>query len=408
MVKERTNKTDRCRNWCFTLNNYTKKEIEQIIENIDNNIFIYICWGFELCPSTGTPHLQGYMEFKNAKTLSAVKKIKGLFRANLSNRGGTKLEAVSYCAKELGKKVLFNELLKENNEEEAKALFESLYDTDKKIVNALRKDLKIWRSTLVPTNEKFLKKLFFEAGSFEKGLKPGARSDIDSVRDIVKSGGNMKQIIESANSFQALQFGKTLLTYQRPTRNWETEVYWITGPGGSGKTKFCYDNCPDKNDVWESSDSLKWFDGYDGEGTVIFDDFRASQASLPWLLRLTDRTPLRVPIKGGFMNWCPKIIFITSVQSPEDCYATEVEDSNHEQLLRRIDRIITLKKLDSLPEKEINEEKAERIRVMEANDKIVSSNSGAAQARINLNLMNKKNINFDLTSSLLNARRVEQ
>ena len=35
----------------------------------------YMCFGHEICPTTGTPHLQGYVYFHNAKQFNALKRI---------------------------------------------------------------------------------------------------------------------------------------------------------------------------------------------------------------------------------------------------------------------------------------------------------------------------------------------
>lgn len=61
---------ERCRNFAFTLNNYTDEEIEAL-KKMSQCLIVF---GKEICPKTGTPHLQGYVEFKNQKDFSALKK----------------------------------------------------------------------------------------------------------------------------------------------------------------------------------------------------------------------------------------------------------------------------------------------------------------------------------------------
>lgn len=63
-------KSSRFRNWCFTHNNYPSDH-EAIYKVINCK---YLIAGREICPKTGTPHLQGTIMFKDAKTFSAVKK----------------------------------------------------------------------------------------------------------------------------------------------------------------------------------------------------------------------------------------------------------------------------------------------------------------------------------------------
>jgi len=47
-------------NWCFTLNNYTDEEMEQIKNLAPSGIIQYIAFGEEI-GEEGTPHLQGYL-----------------------------------------------------------------------------------------------------------------------------------------------------------------------------------------------------------------------------------------------------------------------------------------------------------------------------------------------------------
>lgn len=56
--------------------------------------------------------------------------------------------------------------------------------------------------------------------------------------------------------------------------------------------------------------------GYDGEDRVLFDDLRLDEFPRPFLLQLLDRYPMRVPVKGDFRNWRPKVVFFTSNDDP--------------------------------------------------------------------------------------------
>lgn len=95
---------------------------------------------------------------------------------------------------------------------------------------------------------------------------------------------------------------------------------------------------------WISNDpDLKWFDGYQGQTYAIIDDFRRQGIKFSWVLRLLDRYPLLVQVKGGYTRWIPKFIIITCPVPPREAYQYmdkdgELQDwDGIEQLLRRID-----------------------------------------------------------------------
>ena len=92
----------------------------------------------------------------------------------------------------------------------------------------------------------------------------------------------------------------------------------------------------------ENHNTFQWYDGYNGQETVIFDDFREHQCKIEYLLTLTDRYKQKVAIKGGFTDWCPKVIFITSIMNPNDAISNDAHDPNNVQLLRRIRKVIHL------------------------------------------------------------------
>lgn len=57
----------------FTWFGYTDANITHL-KNLDAKTCDYLIVGFEICPKTSKPHLQGYIEFKNSVTLTAIKK----------------------------------------------------------------------------------------------------------------------------------------------------------------------------------------------------------------------------------------------------------------------------------------------------------------------------------------------
>lgn len=97
-----------------------------------------------------------------------------------------------------------------------------------------------------------------------------------------------------------------------------THVYW--GKTGTGKTRFVMNQVQDSQ-FWMPGD-YQWFDGYTGQPIVIFDDYRG-EYKLQLLLKLLDRYPMSVPVKGDFTNWCPRKIYITSNIHPRSWYPNE-------------------------------------------------------------------------------------
>lgn len=88
-------KNARHRSWCYTWNNYSPEEAERC-ESIEA---VYHVFGKEVAES-GTPHLQGFIHFKNAKTMSAVKKVFGCNALHLGQKRGTFEQASVYCKKD--------------------------------------------------------------------------------------------------------------------------------------------------------------------------------------------------------------------------------------------------------------------------------------------------------------------
>ncbi len=90
------NHSKRARSWCFTLNNYSESEINTLTQ-LKNDLSINIFCFQEEIGKNNTPHLQGVLNFKNAKSFEYIKKINS--RAHWEQCRSLK-QSLKYCCKE--------------------------------------------------------------------------------------------------------------------------------------------------------------------------------------------------------------------------------------------------------------------------------------------------------------------
>lgn len=265
--------TSRC--WCFTLNNP-----DGLLDFDDFCDGRYLVYQMELAPTTNTPHFQGYVEFSRSKRLAAVRRI--LDSAHWEPRRKTRDEARAYCMK-----------------------------IDTRIDGP------------------------YEHGSWENGGQ-GSRSDLYDMFKLVKDGKSELEILETMPQMwfryhNAVNKAK-LLIESRNRRTWKTEVHVILGPPRTGKSKLAMDMSPEA--YWKTQDN--WWDTFKGTEDVILDEF-AGWLKFTDLLRLMDRYPMQVQNKGGFVNFAPKRIFITSNYHPWDWYKNEKIKYNMTALYERVE-----------------------------------------------------------------------
>lgn len=246
--------------YSFTWNNYPENFKELLLEEP----YTYLIFGYEIAPTTNTPHLQGYIRFEFQRTISSITKtLKGIHleksRANASiNR--------QYCTKG-GDWEEYGELPKQ-----------------------------------------------------------GSRIDIKNLKAAIKKTSSIRKLIEndSITSYQHLKLAEGTMKYFEEGRNWKPQVFWYYGETGTGKTKTANEMAPDAFIHFSS----KWWDGYDGHEDVIIDDIRADTFHFQELLRLLDRYKMTVQTKGGTRQFKPKRIFITCPYHPEELFQSVNEDIN--------------------------------------------------------------------------------
>lgn len=270
----------RSKRWVFTLNNPAPEEEKSICELVgDGEVVNRVIFGREKGES-GTRHLQGRLETVERVGIKRVKELLGK-RAHVEVERGTVVQSEDYCKK----------------------------DGD-----------------------------YVEYGQTRHNEGRGRRTDLETIREDIIAGKSELDIADSYFS-QWCIYRKSFAVYRSlrgRRRTWKSYVVVLHGATGTGKTRYVHDRYPD---VWVLADpSGKWFDGYNGQEVVLFDDFD-SQIDYRFMLLLLDRYPMQVPVKGGFTNWCPKRIYITSNVNPSEWYRSAWADKDTSHLLRRLDKI---------------------------------------------------------------------
>jgi len=238
------------------------------IENVKKLKYKYLIIGDEVGES-GTPHLQIYFHLKSQAKFKVIKK--KFPKAHIEPALGNDKQNQEYCSKQ---------------------------------------------------------NILFEDGELSE---QGKRTDIETIREILTDGGNMRDIVSIAKSTQSIRMGEIHLKYFEKKRNWKPHVSWYWGATGTGKSKRAHEEMPD---AYVAMETGTWWEGYDAHEDVIIDDMRKNFSTFSRLLVLLDRYETRVECKGGSRQFVPKRIIITSCYSPEQMYETR-EDI--QQLLRRID-----------------------------------------------------------------------
>lgn len=263
--------------WVWTLNNYSEPADLLMLEDMAKEC-TYLVFGFEVAPTTGTPHLQGYCEFKKEKRASFIRKF--IPRAWIGYKAvrGSAEENRKYCLK-----------IRE---------FDIKHGT--------------------PPNDRFL-----EYGICPKlGEGQGKRTDLDAAARLIKAQGLQALIDEHPGMYihYANNFEKYAAKVEKP-RDFKTRVTVIFGPPRTGKSALAF-RFPRPFAVPKPSGDNVWFDGFDNSihDTMILEDFRGN-FKLDLLLNLSDRYQMSLPVKGKFTQMQAKHLVITSNRKPHEWYA---------------------------------------------------------------------------------------
>jgi len=266
----------------WTLNNWTETELDLAREYAQH--VKYMCWSQEV-GEEGTPHLQGYVAWDNPRSLTQFKTDLGgrlHYGDKNGNTNGSAAQNRAYCLGQVEKKGF----------------------TDN------------------PTFEEY-------------GELPEQGARTDWRRAVAHLQSNQPVYTVVAEQPQLLPCVRALERFQQLSHqplNRAVNVIILIGAAGAGKSRWAHDNYPDLYSKPEG----KWWDGYNGQKTILFDDY---YGYMPYsqLLKVCDRYPINVPVKCGYIYGQWDTVIITSNTQPEQWYPNETLYS-FKRRISRIDR----------------------------------------------------------------------
>ncbi len=269
-------KFKQARNWCFT--SFSRTINYNAIYAQYSDIIRYIVAGDESCPKTGKKHHQGWIQFHNKKTMGGVKRTLKDKTVHLEPCRGSEYQNDKYCKKDSN---------------------------------------------------------FIQLGKF---ITQGHRSDLEDIKNMIDQGKTMKNIADSHfGNYLRYHTGFSkyaeLVAKEKAKSNRDLEVILLTGQTGTGKTRLAMKESTFKI----NANNLKWWDGYEGDKTIVIDEF-ANQVPITQMLDILDIYTLRLPIKGGHTYALWNKVYITTNLEPEEFYPNAKKE-HRRALFRRITKV---------------------------------------------------------------------
>jgi len=200
----------------------------------------------------------------------------------------------------------------------------------------------------------------------------------------INDGASMTDLAEE-HGIEIIKYGRGiqhLITLKTGGRDPATrpEIYIFWGASGTGKTRKATSDYTDAYIITKpNSDGNLWWDGYQGQETVILDEFYG-WIKYDMLLRLLDRYPIQVPVKGGFVKLRAHRWILTSNKPWTDWYPN-IDDTS--ALKRRIQEWGQVTEFKVLKAKDCSFNNKEHIRRLEKrmqNNDVFHEDNGAVHA----------------------------
>lgn len=263
---------------------------------VEGRLSGFVC-GREVAPTTGSLHLQGYVECKNQATLSALLKWPMFFWEKESGHSvrllvakGTAAENQVYCTKEDKAAYCFGVFIAD---------------------------------------------------------APGKRNDWDTARALAQRGASAAEFMDEVPHLAMPHINKIpqwVAGYSKNAgakREWTTRLIVYFGPTGCGKTYQMQRAAKEAAAVfgqepYYKSDSDKWWPGYAGESIVVIDEMDGSFFKFSDIKRFLDSSPYTVQYKGGSCEFLGKTVYTATNNHPSTWYEKSQAWDSKNPLFRRI------------------------------------------------------------------------
>lgn len=274
------------RRWTFTNYRFDDVILETFCEKgLETEVALrYICFGDETCPNTGRRHMQGYCELRSPTRRAGVQELLARLgcdpKCHIEPAVKPREAQRKYCSKD-GE--------------------------------------------------------FYEAGDWKSGGQ-GARTDLHPAIELAKTACNAWDLIQAfPNEYCKYSRGLDrirVLASKRAARTYRPiEVHVLWGDPGTRKTDMTGLN-RDHNVFPVACGDTFPFDNYDGEKTIVFDDFYG-QLRCADMLSWTNGQYGSVTIKGGSAYRAWTKVYITS-NTPPDTWYPNVPDNVRKAFLSRL------------------------------------------------------------------------
>lgn len=294
------NENTRSRKWQITINNPVEKDFthDKIVEILsDMKSLVYYCMSDEI-GEKGTFHTHIYIACSNAVRFSTLQnKFNG---GHFEMANGTSEQNRDYVFK-IGKW--------KNTEKESTNIEESHVE---------------WGEMPVE--------------------RQGKRNDIDDLYDMIRSGMDDYDIIETSPHYMLhldkIEHARQVIRDREYSETFrKLEIVYIWGKSRTGKTRYVMDTYGYSN-VYRVSDYEHPFDSYQGEDVILLDEFRSS-LRFGTFLKMSEGYPFKLPCRYRDKQACYTKIFVVSNWDLDKQYdeISKKDKDSYDAFLNRFNKV---------------------------------------------------------------------
>jgi len=288
------------RNFMLTMYHNLKDHCNKLRHDLDLSEIRYCIWQIEVCPETKRYHIQAYLETTKGRRFSWIKTYFNDATIHVERRKTSRIACREYCSKELSR-------------HRGPYEFGKFVSQDQKRTREIDDIVEATKSgeTVFNLDDRYPRAMCFHHRGIERYRKHIIRATVPDWREVVCK------------------------VYYGPTRSGKTSK--AIRDGGGFRQCFILKPPRKGGDIW--------WDGYDGQKTIILDDFYG-WIRIYDMLNILDNYPRQIEVKCGMTVMAWDNVIITSNKAPISWYPKLMTDENSpilDALLARIREVWRIK-----------------------------------------------------------------